>query len=98
MKGTGCRRLLALIRGLPEDAAIWRQDKPRWTQEHELAAATVEALNHWLPILAAQWAAKGTKFPAPQRIFTHPDRPAERQSRVTEDPDQIRSWFARHMH
>ena len=42
MQVEGVRRLLALITGLPMDAAVWREERPQWTTDHELLATAAE--------------------------------------------------------
>lgn len=36
------RRILALVHGLPMEAAVWREERPQWTTEHELLATAAE--------------------------------------------------------
>lgn len=43
---TGCRRLWALVRGLPVDAAVHRDGK-LWSQADELAAVAIERADVW---------------------------------------------------
>lgn len=65
-----------MIRGLPEEAATWRQDKPGWTREDEWSARVIESLEHWGPVLVmAMSGAKASQLPSPSRLFEHPDRP-----------------------
>lgn len=91
----GCRRLLALIEGLPADAAVWQDDHHGWTQAHELAALAVEVSDQWGRILAQAWGLK--KLPKPPEI-THPGRPRSHPARkLTSDPREIQAWFAQHM-
>jgi hypothetical protein len=70
---TGCRRLWALIAGLPPDSALRRRGK-QWTTAHELAARQVESTVDYLRVIAR---ANGVKFkgPAPPPV-EHPDRPS----------------------
>lgn len=43
----GCRRILALVKGLPEDAACNRRDGKVWTGMHELVAFQIELTDVW---------------------------------------------------
>lgn len=67
--------MLALIKGLPSDAATWREDQPGWTRQDEWAALMIEALDHWGPMIFAALGGDMKKMPAPARLFEHPDRP-----------------------
>jgi hypothetical protein len=69
------RRLLALIKGLPSDAAVWREDQPGWTRQDEWSALTIEALDHWGPLIFVALGGEASKLPSPVRLFEHPDRP-----------------------
>lgn len=85
----GARRLWVLIKGLPDDSAVWRQDKPKWTQQDELLASVAEVVaaaeqrsTYWLQILAAGLGRvysdmKPPREPPPPLLarFEHPDRP-----------------------
>jgi hypothetical protein len=71
------RRLLALIQGLPPDAATWREDTPNWSQQDELVASLIETTAAWgNQMVSALIAVHGGK---PQSIepvrIEHPDRP-----------------------
>jgi hypothetical protein len=69
---SGCRRLWALVRGLPVDAAVWRDGK-HWTQRDELAAIGIERADIWGHRLTmASRAFKGRIPEMPQ--IEHPDR------------------------
>lgn len=93
----GCRRLFALLVGLPEDAAVWREEMGGWSRQDELAAVAVEATDFWGRVLAQMWGAKDHELPDPVRI-EHPDRvreaPAPKGNVVT-DPREIAAWFAK---
>lgn len=73
-----------------------RPDRKAWSTQDELAAAAVEAVEHWGRVMASMWAQKGTKLPPTPRMFTHPDRPAP-ERKVTTDPAEVRRFFAQHM-
>lgn len=69
------------MQGLPRDAAAWRQDVKAWTQEHELAASTLENQDAWFRNLHRVLLLSGgvkqadlPKYGEPLRI-NHPDRP-----------------------
>jgi len=76
-----------LIKGLPEDAAVWRQDKPGWTQQDELLATIAELqaeserrIVYWLQVVAAGHGRiyKDLTPEVPEPLLTrfdHPDRP-----------------------
>lgn len=69
---TGCRRLWALIKGLPVDAAV-RRDGKLWTQEMELQATAMEHADVWGHRLAL--ASRAFKRVPEMPKFEHPDRP-----------------------
>lgn len=97
LNATGVRRLLALIEGLPVDAAVWREDKPGWTQADELAALQIEMADMWGRILAMCLGAKSGKLPKPPQL-THPDRVRLKEKpRVTTDQAEIAAFFSRHL-
>jgi hypothetical protein len=70
---SGCRRLWALIRGLPPGSAVHRDGK-MWSQQDELLATIIERGDHW-----GHWQTVGTRafkrgqVPVLPRI-EHPDR------------------------
>lgn len=76
---TGCRRLWALIRGLPVDAAV-RRDGKLWTQEMELQATAMEHADIWGRRLAL--ASRAFKCVPEMPKFDHPDRPKPSQREV----------------
>lgn len=69
---SGCRRLWALVRGLPVDAAVWR-DGRHWTQQDELSAVAIERADVWGHRLTVASRAFKGKVPEMPRI-EHPDR------------------------
>lgn len=77
MERTGCRRLLALIRNLPQDCASARPEE-RWTQQDELLATIAEAVDASargiVESTVTVWTGKQPKLGKPLRI-THPGRP-----------------------
>jgi hypothetical protein len=75
----------------------WQQDKPGWTNQDELAAATAELLAHLRDITIAKMT--GAKLlPPMERLFEHPDRPdaSEPERRITKDPAEVAQFFAQH--
>ncbi len=66
------RRLWALTRSLPPDAAWCRQGK-RWTQQDELAAIAIERTDAWMRVLAIGQGRKPEKVP-PVAPIKHTDR------------------------
>jgi hypothetical protein len=78
------RRMLALIKGLPDDAAVWRPDRTGWSQQDELAAMQIElhdqatrALVYWLQVVVQSQAPRfRARLPDPMvGPIEHPDRP-----------------------
>lgn len=69
---------MALIKGLPAEAAIFAENRPGWTQEHELLATQAERNEQWLQIVAGLLVKLGTgqffDF-GPVHRLEHPDRP-----------------------
>jgi hypothetical protein len=90
--------LWVLVHGLPEDAATWRQDKSKWTNQDEWSAQILEGINGWGAVHSAQLAALGgqkVEPPEPHRI-EHPDRPAlpePAKPEITKDPGEIARFF-----
>ena len=87
MRRSGVRRLSALVHGLPLDAVVWREERPKWTQEHELLALVTEALAPRLDLIWRQLIANAGKTPPqppsqPLR-FDHPDRPRPQRKRIS---------------
>lgn len=95
---TGARRIWALVRGLPRDAALWREDVPGWTQAHELQAAQIEVTDAWLraiwQVLYVQTFRKRPPNVRPVRI-EHEDRRAAPATRrpVERNPQAIKRFF-----
>jgi hypothetical protein len=91
---TGCRRLWALIRGLPVDAAV-RRDGKLWTQEMELHATALERADVWGHRLAV--ASRAFKKVPEMPKFEHPDRPkprpAEPAERRMSTPQEIMAFM-----
>lgn len=93
MERTGCRRLLALIRNLPQDCASATPEE-RWTQQDELLAAIAEAVDAGargiVDASVQVWTGKQPKLGKPLRI-THPgrvsDQPAPRRVSLRELTD-----------
>lgn len=89
MQVEGVRRLLALITGLPMDAAVWREERPQWTTEHELLATVAEVNDAGFRAL---FAALGGKANGKPLRIEHPQRatrrPAERGSSGMKDLQQ----------
>lgn len=97
----------ALVSGLPEEAATWREGKPLWTVADELAAQVVERSDFWgREIFRAVAASAGTEVfdsdlpPSPE--INHPSRQAAREEKQPakkpeRDPKVIRAWFEQHM-
>lgn len=62
-----CRRLWALVNGLPLDAATWRRESA-WTVDHELMATMIETIDMWGRINAIVGGAKWRKLPDQIRV------------------------------
>jgi len=91
------RRLLALIRGLPPEAAAFREDQPTWTQRDELLATLIEVTDAWgRQVVATLVALHGGKvrLPEPVRI-QHPERAEaeEPEKHITTDAAEIAAFF-----
>jgi hypothetical protein len=89
----GCRRLWALVAGLPSDAAV-RRDGKVWTTREELAASHIE-LEHGLLRTIAE--ALGVKFKGPpMKPIQHPDRlTAEDTPKRMSTRDEIQAFMSR---
>ncbi|HEV2791874.1 MAG TPA: hypothetical protein VGV69_11300 [Solirubrobacterales bacterium] len=92
------RRLLALVAGLPTEAAIWRQEQSAWGQQDELLATCIEVVDSWgRQLLSALVAVHGGKLQGssePLRI-RHPDRPEPEKpaAEPATDPAQIAAFL-----
>lgn len=75
----GCRRLWALVRGLPPDSAL-RRDGRMWTQANEIAAVALERADVWGWRLTT--ATKAFKRVPEMPRFDHPDRPRPKPAEV----------------
>jgi hypothetical protein len=77
------------------EAAVWREDKPGWTQQDELIACLIETTATWgQHMVHALIAVHGGRPPRvkPMRI-EHPDRDKAEEEEVTTDPVAIASFF-----
>jgi hypothetical protein len=75
------RRVYALVRGLPPDAATWRSD--RWTPEMETAVFAIERNDQWLrALLDALLNKKQIPIPGPLEINRPGEEPAPERKRV----------------
>lgn len=85
-----------LLRGLPPDSNVWRNGY--WTQQDELLARVIEAVDWWGWVSAYQRG--GSKaFPKPPGPVTHPDRPGIEppEPPATKNPVEIARFFATHL-
>ena len=87
----GLRRLWVLVKGLPADSALHRDEQPRWTIEHELLARNAELTSAWGRIVAMALGAKSQKLPKAHEV-EHPDRAAPKPE-LTTDPQAIYDFF-----
>jgi hypothetical protein len=93
--GGSKRRLWALARGLPKEAVVWVEDLPDWTRQDEFSARTIEALEHWGPMVFLALTRGKGKTVQPARLFEHPDRPSEKTKKKTNDIKEISRFFGR---
>lgn len=85
---------------LPVEAAVWREERPAWTQQDELLATCAEVVDSWgRQLLSALVAVHGGKLEGkaePLRI-RHPDRPEpemeEARSQPKSDPAEIAAFL-----
>jgi hypothetical protein len=87
----GVRRLLALVNGLPPEAALWREEMA-WTAQDELAARSIEVIDGWGRAHAQLMGARRRELADP----IHVPRPGERPAAAREietDPRRIAAWF-----
>jgi hypothetical protein len=97
VKGTGVRRVRALVYGLPQDAAIWRADG--WPDREELLATLVEVVERWGLVHANQLqGSRYRQFPERVQIPRPGTRaPTERTDvKVTRDLSEVGAWLATH--
>lgn len=91
------RRLWVLIKGLPTDAAVWREENI-WTLENELAASHLETTHALFRVVLSGLG--GEQIPPLQieRPNIGYDEPKEqrRERVVTTDSREIAAWFAAH--
>jgi len=87
IQATTPRRLWALTRSLPPDAAWCRQGK-RWSQQDELAAIAIERNDAWMRVLAIGQGRKVEKVP-PVAPIKHPDRTAGQQAANPDVPARM---------
>lgn len=98
MHRTGCRRLWALFKALPPEAAVWRHDS--FTTTDELLAQLLERTDAWqraiftalIPPKKGQ--PRRISLPAPVEILRPDDEPPQRK--VETDPRVIAAWFSQH--
>lgn len=70
--------MVALVAGLPEDAAVWREVRPYWSQQEELLATMAEVMDRRLLDLigVVVEVASGKKAKLPKSLeIKHKDRP-----------------------
>lgn len=93
----GCRRLWALVRGLPDDAVVWREEHEQaqqWTTQDELGALLIEVTDMWGRAIAQPHYKRGS-LPRPIRIPRPGDGPPQRKQ-IESDPKKIAAFFAEH--
>lgn len=77
INGISARRLLALVAGLPPDAAVNRDGK-QWTDDREFAARIVERVDYWGAKHAELLAMQAIAKPADRRRFMEALEPSVR--------------------
>jgi hypothetical protein len=84
--------MLALIQGLPHDAATFRDRPEGWSHRDEIAASQIEVLDLW----GRRWlSSQGLKGKLPEAIrVPRPTDTGRRRKRVETDPQKIREWFS----
>jgi hypothetical protein len=90
--------VLALVRGLPAEAAAFRDEQPNWTQQDELLASLIEVTDAWgRQIVSALVAVHGGKVRLPEGVrIKHEDRPeheAPPKPTATSSADEIADFF-----
>lgn len=90
---------MALVVGLPEDSAVWRQDKPTWTLQDELLALNAEVVDarmrDLLSVTVQAASGKRPKLGEPLKI-THVGRgnaPAPKPRSKKIDPEAVTRFF-----
>jgi hypothetical protein len=79
---------------LPEDAAVWREERAKrdqWTIQDELMAVIAERVDYWGQFNARMKGAKSQHLPEPLR-FPRPGQQPERKH-VSTDAREIAAWF-----
>lgn len=93
-EAAGVRRLCVLLRGLPPEAATWREET-RWTDRDELAAMTVELIDGWgrglAKLLGGKVSGKALQIPRPERSSAAPSSENEL------DPEALAAWARRNV-
>lgn len=87
---TPVRRMGALIRWLPPEAAVWADTPASWTLDRELSAVTVELLGEVVRGLSAQVARRRSDIPRSIRI----PRPVDHAAPAARfDPIAFTAWL-----
>lgn len=92
----GARRLLALLRGLPEEAATWRGNI--WTLRDEMTAKTLEGIDWWGRHIAGALGMKDAGKSQPMQLVVAEARTAAiapPKPKVETNPDVIQAFFAK---
>lgn len=91
----GVRRLWALLRGLPPDSAVWREDT--FTPTEEFLVQIMERQHAWNEsILGALMGHKKVSVPAAPQIL-RPGEEMPQPRKVETDPRVIAAWFQEHL-
>jgi hypothetical protein len=94
--GTSCRRVNALVKGLPPEAAVWRQNA--FTPTEELLVQLLERHDEWARShLQALLHHKKVSVPAPFHMLRPGEEEQEPANRVETDPAKIAAWFQQNL-
>lgn len=87
------RRFVAFLRGLPKEAAVWREEETGWTDRDELAAVQTEVLDFWGHVNAIALGVKASALPEPVRIVRPGESDPEPEPAPPTDPNAIAAFF-----
>lgn len=93
--GSSLRRLVVLLEGLPDEAAIWREEM-RWTTKDELQALTIEVIDMqrreaFMIATGKQHPSEPIKIPRP---WDEEEKKAEPKKLET-NAEVIGAWFGK---
>lgn len=89
---TSCRRVFALIKGLPPGSAIWRKDS--FPPVEEMLVQFIERHDEWShALLMALLGHKRVATPAPFQILRPGEDEEPKRPSIETDPRVIAAWF-----